>query len=151
MLARPVEVAERVAGVLRAPTQSCAQIENRLGVERLTSTSDTGRGKRGQNRRQKRNVRMAHGSKHCSAEAIRSYISSNGPPNRALRCRGRSRICLQDRNDDGHAPKPSRDIVASCRFYRGSPPRVLITSPSSVAVSGSNASMLLLLRTQRWP
>ena len=98
-------MAARVAGVLRAPTQSCAHIENRLGVERLTSTSDTGRGKRGQNRRQKRNVRMAHGSKHCSAEAIRSYTSSNGSQKQALRCRGRSRICLQDRNDDGHAPK----------------------------------------------
>ena len=104
MLARPVELAAWVADVLRAPTRSCAHMEIRLGIERPTSASDTGRGKCGQNRRQRRNVRMAHGSKHCPAEAIRSYISLNDSQRQALRCTGRNRTRLQDRDDDGHAP-----------------------------------------------
>ena len=78
--------------------------------------------KRGQNA----NICNIYSAANWAAEGIRSYISTNDSQWRALRCRGRSRICLQDRNDDGHAPKPSRDIVASCRFYRGSPPRVAV-------------------------
>ena len=148
-------MAARGADVLRTPTRSCAHMEIRLGIERPTSASDTGRGKCGQNRRQRRNVRMAHGSKHCSAEAIRSYISpngsqwqalrcrghtltvsANGPQWQALRCRGRSRICLQDRNDGGHARKPSRAIVASCGFYPGLPPRVRLPRFASTCNDG---------------
>ena len=35
--ARHVEMVARVAGVLRAPTQSRAHVKNRLGIERPTS------------------------------------------------------------------------------------------------------------------
>ena len=36
-----------------------------------------------------------------------------------------------------HALEPSQDIVASCRSFRGSPPKILITSPSSICKQNS--------------
>ena len=113
---------------------------------------------------QNANVRSIYRTANCAADGLRSYSSPDDSQWQAMYCRGRSRVCLQDRNDDGHAPKrsqdivascrtalqrpqpdisprsqrrrhalePSQDIVASCRSFRGSPPKILITSPSSI-------------------
>ena len=73
-------------------------------------------------------VRMTHNGEHCAAEAAAGYVSKIAtttglPPNQV---------------------ETSLQVVVFIEGRRQG-------SPSSIDVSGSNASMLLLLRTQRWP